>query len=479
MSGARWQPLARKDGRVPDQLADPMPARHLHERCIITGTLETRSPLAVGSGEEGPTDAPVLRDVVDGRPLLPGSSLAGVLRAGAERRADAALVARVFGGGRGDDDGGASPLLVHDAVALDDLPTTVREGVAIDPATGVAEPGKLFAREVVDRKVRFPLRLELLLERRDDDALALLVACVEDLRSGVARVGARTQRGFGKLTLVEVRARCFDLTTPAGWMAFLETPPGGPLDGPAHDRIAAAVTAAVPDRVLEAPAAMEDAVFRLKLDLTTLLVRSAPSDAAAPDSVQLRSGADPVIPGSSLAGVLRGRCLRIARLADEIIGGDRAEDRVTALFGPRLQGERDRRQLRASRVRVDDAVVSESAEAIVDRIALDRFSQKVVDGALFDEGISWGGAAAGVEVRITRPEAVDVALIALALRDLLEGDLPVGGTTGIGRGVVRGQARMTLPAALGDGERAQTVDLRPGTPAPALDRLIAALWEAS
>ena len=52
----------------------------MRTRVEITGTLRAEAPIHVGGGDRGAlVDAPVLIDGA-GRPLIPGTSLAGVLR---------------------------------------------------------------------------------------------------------------------------------------------------------------------------------------------------------------------------------------------------------------------------------------------------------------------------------------------------------------------------------------------------------------
>ena len=54
--------------------------RFIRERWIITGKLELTSPAHFGSGESDSfTDMPILLNEVDGRPLLPGTSITGAL----------------------------------------------------------------------------------------------------------------------------------------------------------------------------------------------------------------------------------------------------------------------------------------------------------------------------------------------------------------------------------------------------------------
>lgn len=150
-------------------LDDAMPPRPLCARWVIRGTLTTESALHLGGEGTERVDMPVLRDPRDGRPLLPGTTFAGALRSAlADRLAgygegEAPEVAALFGGTRGDDDGSQSPLIVFDA--LGELPHAhgieVRDGVAISPATGIAEDHKKYDYEVLPAGTTFAVRLDL------------------------------------------------------------------------------------------------------------------------------------------------------------------------------------------------------------------------------------------------------------------------------------------------------------------------------
>ncbi|MGE3524769.1 MAG: RAMP superfamily CRISPR-associated protein, partial [Gemmatimonadales bacterium] len=138
-------------------LNDAMSPRPLAARWVIRGTLTLETALHLGGEGGEQVDMPVLRDARDGKPLLPGTTLAGALRSAlADRLAgygepELPEVAALFGGARGDDDGSQSPLIVFDA--LGEMPpgqgVEIRDGVAISPATGIAEDHKKYDYEVL------------------------------------------------------------------------------------------------------------------------------------------------------------------------------------------------------------------------------------------------------------------------------------------------------------------------------------------
>ena len=88
------------------------------------------------------------------------------------------------------------------------------------------------------------------------------------------------------------------------------------------------------------------------------------------------------------------------------------------------------------------------------RVAIDRFTGGALESALFDEAPFWpdgtNATHVGLRIGLEFPQDCEVGLLLLAFKDLWLGDLPLGGETGIGRGVFQGaRADITLP----DGEK--------------------------
>ncbi len=84
----------------------------------------------------------------------------------------------------------------------------------------------------------------------------------------------------------------------------------------------------------------------------------------------------------------------------------------------------------------------------VSRIAIDRFTGGARESALFEEQPVWPQSeqqtTVGVRLRLTgasqdgQPSEVERGLILLLLKDLCTGDVTVGGSAAVGRGVLRG-----------------------------------------
>ncbi len=445
-----------------DRMVGPGGEAPLAARWVVLGDLVAESPLHLGGADDPAVDAPILTDRVSGRPLLTGTSLAGALRAyladllaGYFAEEEPREVAKLFGGAPGDDKGLPSPLVVYDSLreSAPGAPPEIRDGVALDPASGTAEEHKKFELEVLPAGARFEIRLDLAVLREADEArlLALLHAALGGMERGEVPLGARASRGFGHCRAGRWRAQRFDLGSAAGWRAWLASDPERPLparedaEAPreaAPPTLATVLRAAWPELGEPTPVGDGRRWFRAILDLrwprAGLLVRSPGAGPGDLDATHLHSGGEPVLPGTSLAGALRSRSLRIARL----LHGDAGTGLVDRLFGPRLEGTTDPSFVpAASRLIVEESVLEERRPLQVSRIRVDRFTGGVVDGALFDEEPVFG-AAARTAVTIKNPEPGESGLLLLALKDLLTGDLPVGGTAAVGRGVAEGTAEL-------------------------------------
>ncbi len=495
-----------------EPLSDAGGVRPVTARWVVTGDLVLDSAAHVGSGRgtgDGP-DMVLLRDAREGRPLLPGTSLAGALRChladvlggyrsdeapavarlfGAARaprrrhgrqRGGAPAVARLFGAARSEDAGTQSPLIVFDSLGIlpDGQAAEIRDGVQIDVARGTAAEHKKFDLEVAPAGTRFPLRFDLIVPDAGVEAelVSLLVASLNGLMAGDLSLGARRSRGLGAVHATDWRAIRHELTSREGWIGWVTSDPEAPIAGglPGAASPAAACRRAFPGLDLRD---QEDRRRRLVVvaDLSVrggLLVRSAPTSADAPDAVQLQSGGRSVLPGTSVAGALRSRALRIARIVRAAKGD--AEWWVDRLFGPRTEGVsgRDAYEHRASHLRVSEGPLHNGTGLRIARVRIDRFAQGVVPGALFDEEPEYGSAIR-ITFELRDPQPGEPGLLYLVLKDLLAGDVIIGGTGSVGRGVLCGAADVRTET----GERIRLDPQGDTGPANQIDHAIQEFWE--
>lgn len=428
--------------------------RPMAARWIITGEIVLKTAAHFGGEGDSAVDMGVLRDPKDCVPLLPGTSLAGALRShladvlGGYRSKEDSGIAALFGGERRKDEGAQSPLIVFDALGWlpDGMPVEIRDGVAIDPATGTAKAHKKFDMEVLPAGTIFPVRVELIIADTvfESRLINLLIMALEGLAKGDISLGMRRSRGLGAVTARNWQAVRHGLTTREGWLGWLTSDTQNPIGDEieTQDSPWKACRTAWPSITREE---IEDKRKRVVIDAELsfpggILVRSPAATPDAPDAVHLVSGGNSILPGTSLAGVLRNCALKIARIIS--IGKDDAECRVNRIFGP-PSGDQEAPQVEhaASRLRVTESVVTNGTRMRPSRIRIDRFTQGVVKSALFDEEPDYGGKAT-VHLELRDPTSGDTGLLLLLLKDLLSGDLHAGGSGSVGRGVVWGAARI-------------------------------------
>ena len=439
--------------KFPNRLEDAGNVRRFTARWVIMGELILKTAAHLGGGEGETVDMVVLKDARDGLPFIPGTSLAGALRShladilGGYFSKEDPKVSQLFGGSRGDDKGEQSPLIVFDAFGLvpDGLNIEIRDGVSLDPGYGVADPHKKFDFEVLPAGTSFDIRFDLLITegQNEKNLLSLLATALRGLEEGEISIGKRRSRGLGKIKVHNWRVRRFDLSKREGWLDWALSDHEDPVGEPkSFECLRKAISTSFPEISLEN---FEDRRCRLiaKLDLEVvddLLVRSPGLEPRAPDAVHLQSAGRPVLPGTSLAGALRQHALRIACL---IHGEEKGKAIVDALFGPRKEGA-----LCASRLRISESFIENGSFSPRWRIAIDRFTGGVISGALFDELVHRRGCLyVRMELRNRsddeKTEEIE-GLLLLLIRDLLAGEIPVGGAVSIGRGILSGTAKVTF-----------------------------------
>jgi CRISPR/Cas system CSM-associated protein Csm3 (group 7 of RAMP superfamily) len=482
--------------------------RFITERWVVTGTLLLETPSHFGNGDaDALTDMPLLVDEVNHEPFLPGTSIAGALRNYLRERAlgygkkedSDTLASALFGGFRGNDEGEQSPLIVFDAPGHS-AGIELRDGVAIDPETRTAVDEKKFDVQLLAAGSTFDLRFELAVNKESEELLKALATALQGLEDGQITLGARKSRGFGQVTVKGWHVWKYNLSDKKDLLAWLasERPQkdedkkptiwnGAPTvtaltSNESEKNVIAKLLGAQLDETNERKTAHLKATFSID---GTLMIRSGfgQSD-TGPDMVHLhsprpkkdKSGEQerlPVIPGTSWAGVLRQRALKIARTISNDLEAPadkngnkifkdkenkkpllKADVFVDEMFGPSTI-ERGDKNVKASRVHIKESEIVDSTSLVMTRVKIDRFTGGAYESALFSEQPAVGKN----ETRLTldlilrkkakpdKEEDVEksekefeseIGLLLLLLKDLWTGDLPIGGESSVGRGRLKG-----------------------------------------
>lgn len=422
-------------------------SRRIVRRIVVEGELELLTPTHLGNGDDSVlTDIPLLLDPLEGRAMLTGTSLAGALRGYLRSREagfrqeerQGGLAQLLFGFAKGQN-GEQSLLITSDALSAGRPAAELRDGVALDPSTRTAEDKKKYDMQLLEAGTRFPLRLELLVVQGEEERLRLALAtALEGLEDGTIRLGTRKHRGFGQCAVTQWRVREYDLTKPQGLIAWLAGDPSAyPPTTVGEGKPIAELLNAATSALNACESLSLHATFRLA---GSLLIRAGGIDPQAPDMIHLHSRRDgrpvPVLSGTSVAGALRARALRIARTAGE---AQAAEKFANDVFGKRIERHTDKPV--ASRLWVDETEVRSPLELVVQRVKIDRFTGGSFSTALFSQQPIYdgGGTEVDVTVAVQNPSDADVGLLLLLLKDLWTEDLPLGGEASVGRGRLAGQ----------------------------------------
>lgn len=430
-----------------------MSGAKLVRKIVIQSKLKTQSPLHIGSGaNEGLTDILILKDK-QGQPFIPGTSLAGVLRSEiaaiyGEKAAD-----KLFGSIDGRDSN-QSMLNISDVV-LTSKGIVVRDGVAIDELTGVAKTGAKFDFEALERGAAGDVLLELTVRKCDEakpleityqhnaysvkgDCYGEMAATIADLLTGGISVGSLTTKGYGKIAGAEaVSVYDFDFAQAKSaeqWLAYISDEK---LPQAAYTGKAEAVKAAE-NFYLEVGCALQGALLVRNFDVDD---SKQNKEEATLSAVQLKSGEDYVIPGTSWKGVLRSRAFKIL-LA--LTGNDlqAAQHKLQEIFGFANDGEKQ--SGKRSKLLVDETYISTKKLSAMrqTRNRIDRFTGSTIDSALFCEEPVWQQKrdenTVTLKACLKNCSQAEAGLMLLLLKDLWLGNMNIGSGRGVGRGVLRG-----------------------------------------
>lgn len=506
------------------------------QRWIIRGILETRSPLSIRTGSEevrehddakrwqarpGEANTPPVDDRqiapiqaieadCNGNPYIPATAIKGLLRSLATQRIDdealGAEITALFGNmpsvTEGSDakqsTGGVA--IFRNAYLIDKAsmkPAAIRGRTAINRGTRTARDGFLRHDRAVPSDTQF--KLEVVLDRASEDTVGVLLSLLQEL-DGSGRhssLGSGSGQGDGRIAWVleAAEARRFGHEQMADW---LQKPIG------THWADLAVV---VRPQVRDLGQANRSPRVAFPLSLTVdghfLVSVAAPVGKAdsVPDRVpfKMRDDEQPTawLPGSSLDGALSAQAERIWRtLAYDLRdwGKNGAPTCHRELFGSTERAS----LLDVSTFSSDPA---ETREVQVEFVAIDRFTGGSLDKAKFSVRAFEAPVFRG-EIGLTLRRSINhslsgkpksgheeisisasaIGLLALTIRDLAEGDIPLGygtrkGFGRIGKLEFRGSDWRALLNALGDAaSRADgPVELRGLAPDEAIRKAVAAL----
>ena len=396
----------------------------------------------IGSGEEESSDSDVLRDR-DGKVYIPGTSLAGVSRHFLET---VGINTNDIFGKIDIEKDYESKIKFFDAFAVNEVSTSVRDSVRL--VDKISLDGSKFDYEIAEAGAEFIFRIEL--NSTKDEEMKICAYIVNGLKSGDIRIGGKTTRGFGVVYIQDIKYLQLDLKEKEDMDTYINI-----------DKSWSEVDKALTCTELEK--AEYDGVYEtIERDFSLksfLFIRDYGStkkvegdDSKFVDAQTLTNAkGNPIIPGPSIAGVIRSYCRKILGKVGYENEKER-QDFINELFGYETEVGEDGKLRRENEKKIKSKVLVKECELDKDnvvflnrtRTAIDRFSGSALQtGALFTGNIACRNDNKNPEkITITfkiKKDFKDMklakSLINTCLDDLGKGLIAFGGNTGIGAGI--------------------------------------------
>jgi len=473
-------------------------ARNLNSRILVKGTLVAVCPVHVGGVSHDPEIDLALAIDGQGRFYIPGTSLAGSLRAWMTAAGDKKTIDFLWGALLEDtkQPNHASFILVEDA-PITGVDAEVRDGVGIDRVLGAAAERVKYDQAILPKGTQIPLEITVELQESDTDIYeALLRDLLEALQNKHLRLGASKTRGMGRVELRHLSICQQTLNTTAGMLNALRQQGEG----------ISIQDLSTSDSLRSRP--------RLALTITwkpigSLMVK-AESDGIVVDHLPLVSAVDDnnlafVLPGSSIKGSLRTQAERIVRTVKQRSTPDsndlsrrfmeqlEQDSLITALFGRAAKVQRNGKLKQMGHIgalavddcyanapiniqnwnRVSSAKTSDELYQQLEtplpqtqqafHVAIDRWTGGAADGLLYSTlepmGIEWEpitfsldlhrlrdnwklfrerhqGQPENAQNEYKQEQLASFALLLFVLRDMMAGRIPLGYGTNRGMGAI-------------------------------------------
>lgn len=396
------------------------------KRKVLYVQVQLTSPLSVSSGEDEWTDSDVLRDE-EGKPFVTGSSLAGAMRAYLGKKKNEDGLMGYSGKDKNQEDiGKMSSLFISDLTFDGDTVAGVRDGVALDKNKAVMSQGK-FDIEIIEARTKAHFYMELTIREDDNEAEMeqALANIFTGINAGEIRIGGKKTRGFGEFRILSVKDKDYGKENYLDYAHAYEQSVWETEEDQLDNWLGRADWNAQMLHI-EVPLRMKGGIS----------IRQYAARKGEPDYIHLTDHGIPVIPGSSLAGAIRHRIQDILEelQQNQINLPKNISDIIDTAFGYVNETEAC-----ASNIIIDESEIKKARSLTMVRTGVSRFESAVKSGALYKEKTYVDGE---LSLKIAVRKSQDprdsrwiMGLLLLALKDLQNGFLAVGGQTAIGRGV--------------------------------------------
>lgn len=428
--------------------------------------VEAETPLFVGSGQSTLLKDALVQKDANGFPMIPGTSLAGVLRHAFSKSREASSISTLFGDSKGGDTGTGSLLKVSPALMMlnekavsegllldgkwdglkqefENLP--VRQHVRISDK-GVAKDGGLFDNEVIFKGTRFVFELEL--TDYSGDFASCWKAILDIVASPDFRIGSGSRNGYGSLKVLRVQKFQFDLR--AEMDNYLNLSPSfnainwdtaaswdGKHQSPSPSKIHYQLQLAPDPFFLFGSGYGDEDVDNTPVE----------EEVVKYSEKGIQFVKETIVPGSSVKGAISHRVAFHYNKNEKIkrwAGTEKSKlsnEAVEELFGIAGEGIK---AAKAGKVFINDVFLNQKQvnnDKVFNHVAIDRFTGGALEGALFSEKVSHLNDDK-LEINLFLDSNVDEIYrdaLKEALMDICKGLLPLGGMTTKGHGIFTGR----------------------------------------
>ena len=431
-------------------------------------TAELASPMHIGQAESGTNE--VLTHPVDHVPFIQASSLAGAMRAFAEKLNGIAAAEDLFGSQALE---AGSRIRVSDGIFEEkSVQFELRPRVKIDPVSGTTSASKVkgtgaisghkFDMEAVAAKAIFSFTVYVYTDDAKKDS-EVMKEIFSGMQGGSIILGGQKSNGFGDIRIKKALVKTFNLKESGDLAQWIEEED---LPDSQYEDITAGLT--------------EDNESAYMITLTGktesgILVKGYKKDGfgekGADISYMEDANGNPIIPGSSIKGTLRNQIDRILTYIHQD-----EEKKNTVLLD--IFGE-SKADGNSGNVRVSDCVIKETGDKapIAHRIHIDKLTAGVINKGLFSEQKTYGEIELKVQVMNRNNVERSAGLMILAMRDLAANLFNLGSGYSIGNGMIVPD-RMTVSTKSGDTAEIFFKDGKVNDPAGILNTCVAAAKEA-
>ena len=403
--------------------------------------IKVKSPLRISTGkDDGITDMLILKDKY-GQAFIPGTSIVGVLRNYISDIYGEKIENIIFGNVNKNNEN-QSLIRISD-VKLNNVKIIHRDGVAIDDITNVSKDKAKYDFEMIERGAEGLLNIEITVRKKfkdvDIDEVAKTIAYILD--TGM-NIGALTTKGYGKIQIKKKPTPfyIFDFSKDEDAWAWLEY-----LDGNINKvpvKYDDAKSNIISDFRMRIGLSLKNSMIIATTDFQEELSKESNIKIRA---VQLKSGEDYVIPGTSIKGVIRNRAINILRNLSNYKNEENVVSFIDNLMGhgKKVDSEGNNKLLR-SRLHVNEIYLKKNKfiSKKQPRTKIDSFTGGVFYGNLFGDEPIWqidrAKTMISINLRIKRCTELEAGLMLLILKDMWLGNLAIGGGKSIGRGVFSG-----------------------------------------